>query len=169
MNLHIGGTEAREGWTILNIQPGPGVDYVGTALDLGMFADQSVEQVYASHVLEHLGYQEDLVTALKEIRRVLKPGGILKMSVPDLDILCRLFVHPDVKAEDRFLIMRMMFGGQVNEHDFHRVGLNWDFLLYFLNQAGFTRARRVEEFGLFDDTSSMRLHGTLISLNVEAW
>jgi hypothetical protein len=62
----------------------------------------------------------------------------------------------------------MMFGGQVDQHDFHHIGLNVESMKYFLVQAGFNEVYRVSEFGLFEDTSSMRHGGKLISLNVIA-
>lgn len=69
-------------------------------------------------------------------------------------------------ANDRFFAMQMMFGGQTDEHDFHYVGLNAEFLAQYLQQAGFREVYRVSEFGIFDDTSSMRYQGVLISLNM---
>jgi uncharacterized protein YecA (UPF0149 family) len=64
--------------------------------------------------------------------------------------------------------MRMIFGGHVDKHDYHLVGLNEDFLTGYLKAAGFVKARRVQEFRLFDDTSSMSFKGVLISLNMIA-
>ena len=168
VNLHIGGKQARDGWLNLNIQAGPHVDAVGSTTDLGQFGAGSFETVYASHVIEHLGYRAELPAAFKEIHRVLKPAGTFFVSVPDLDTLCRLFVLPELKAQERFHIMRMLFGGQMDEHDFHKTGLTWEILQAFLSGAGFISIRRAEEFGLFEDASSLRFHGHLISLNVEA-
>ena len=45
--------------------------------------DGSVEVLYSSHMLEHLDKQ-DAVRFLREARRVLKPGGTLRVSVPDV-------------------------------------------------------------------------------------
>ena len=100
--LHIGGREPRPGWNILNIQPGPNVDYVGSCTSLEQFADNSIDEVYASHVLEHLGFREELPKALREIWRVLKPGGVLKISVPDFERLCTMFVNPQVPGRKSF-------------------------------------------------------------------
>jgi predicted SAM-dependent methyltransferase len=166
--LHIGGTEKRAGWEILNAQPGPHVDHVGDCVDLSRFADESFDEVYASHVYEHLGYQEDLPKALAEVHRVLKPGGTFRISVPDLEILCRLFLHPDLTLPQRYHVMRMMFGGQIDAFDFHKVGLNWTILCALLGNARFRSAQRVESFGLFQDCSVLRFEGQPISLNVEA-
>ncbi|MCH7778235.1 MAG: methyltransferase domain-containing protein [Gemmatimonadetes bacterium] len=166
--LHIGGKQVKEGWKILNIQPGKGVDFVGDAADLSQFDDETFDEVYASHVIEHLGYQKELPAALKGIHRILKPGGVFRMSVPDLETLCKLFLHDGIDFNGKFQIMRMMFGGQVDEHDFHKVGLTWDIARHYFGQAGFKTPRRVQEFGIFDDASSLKVGKVLISLNVEA-
>jgi predicted SAM-dependent methyltransferase len=166
LRLHIGGLQAMPGWKILNVQAGPGVDYVGDCTDLRAFADGSVDDIYASHVLEHLGYQEKLPRALAEFHRVLKKGGRARISVPDFEILCRLFLEARQSLPDRILIMRMAFGGQLDPYDFHYVGLSFDILGELLGNAGFSTIERVSEFGVFSDTSSARILGTLVSLNV---
>ena len=49
MKLHIGGKQAKEGWTIFNIQKMDCVDIVGDIRDLSQFQDESLEIIYASH------------------------------------------------------------------------------------------------------------------------
>lgn len=169
IKLHIGGQQQKDGWSILNIQAGPGVDYVGSATDLSALADGSCVEVYASHVLEHLAYDTDLPRAMSEIHRVLKPGGRLRVSVPDLDILCRLFASPTASFKDKYSLMRMMFGGQTDAHDFHFAGLWPGFLVALLREAGFARIEPVPSFGEFKDTSDAVHLGQPISLNLEAF
>ncbi len=169
LRLNIGGTEPRTGWKIFNVQCGEHVDFIGKCDNLTEFADGSIAEVYASHVYEHLSYVGELKRALREIYRVLVPGGRFRISVPDFELLCRMFLHPRLTLDQRFYIMNIIFGGQLDAHDFHKVGLTWEFLSNFLRDAGFTAVRRVDEFGLFpNDCSSTRLSGVLISLNVEA-
>lgn len=168
LRLHIGGEVAATGWTVVNVHPGPAVDVVAPATDLGRLADGSVDEIYASHVYEHLGYRDELPRALAEAHRVLIPGGWLRVSVPDLAVLCRLFMSEERSVYERFHVMRMMFGGQMDAHDFHKAGLTAEFLSGFLHHAGFVDIRRVDEHGVFDDTSSLRFAGELISLNVTA-
>ena len=50
------------------------------------FPDNSVSAIYASHVLEHL-YRNQAMALLSECKRVLKPGGVLRLVVPDLHAL----------------------------------------------------------------------------------
>ena len=49
------------------------------------FPDSSVRYVFASHVIEHVYRQSELPTLLSEISRVLQPGGVLRIIVPDIE------------------------------------------------------------------------------------
>lgn len=167
IRLHIGGRQVRPGWQILNIQAGPGVDHVGDLSDLSAFADGCAQQIYASHVLEHVPQQRVRAT-LRGLHRLLLPGGQLMVSVPDLEVLSRVILDPHTPTPTKFLAMRMIFGGQVDAHDFHYFGWTFDFMREFLREAGFARVERVESFGLFEDTSDCRPWGFPISLNVVA-
>jgi len=153
----------------MNTVPGPHVDHLGNAGDLACFEPATFTEIYASHVLEHFDYKDALQAALIEWNRVLEPGGRLWVSVPDMDILCRLFLSKGkLSLEDRYFVMRMIFGGHVDEYDYHQVGLNEEILGHYLAGAGFTHIQRVDSFGLFDDTSDMKFHGVGISVNLIA-
>ncbi len=170
IKLHIGGTEVHPDWKILDIEARPEVDFVCDAANLEQFADQSVEAIYASHVLEHFHYQlnDELIKTLSEWYRVLKPGGKLLISVPDLKTLCWLYLNPNLAPIERHHLMRIMFGGQTNAFDVHKVGFDADTLAMYLQEAGFQTYELVSEFGKFQDCSSLRLMDTLISLNAIA-
>jgi FkbM family methyltransferase len=166
--LHIGGRLRKEGWTNLNALPGDAVDVLGDVRDLSGFQDGEFDMVYASHVMEHLSYMDVLSNVLSEIARITKPGGRFFVSVPDLKTLVGLFSYAEATDDDRFRIMRMMYGGQIDAYDFHFVGL-WDsYLGTLLGRAGFRDVYRVENFGLFDDTSSLSYREVPISLNMVA-
>lgn len=167
--LHIGGTEAVTGWEILNAIPGSHVDHIGNAKDLSRFADNTFSAIYSSHVLEHFDYAYELDSVLQEWLRVLAPGGTMYVSVPDLDVLAELFLQKDkLTYRERFNIIRMIFGGHVDEYDYHLGGFSQEILTRKLKMAGFTNIRKVKEFNLFQDTSSMTFKETLISLNMMA-
>ena len=132
INLHIGGQEPHPDWKILDIEARPEVDFIGDAANLSQFADGSIGAIYASHVLEHFYYQlnNELNQTLSEWYRVLQPGGKLLISVPDLKTLCWLYVNPNLMPMERHQLMRIMFGGQINQYDVHRVGFDFETLGY---------------------------------------
>lgn len=56
------------------------------------FADGTFDAVYALHIVEHLTPAEATIFA-KELYRLLKPGGIIRISTPDLDDICRSYLR----------------------------------------------------------------------------
>jgi SAM-dependent methyltransferase len=63
----------------VDISEGVGVDLVADAHDLHMVPDNSVDLVYSVSVLEHVRYPQRVV---KEMHRIIKPGGLVFISVP---------------------------------------------------------------------------------------
>ena len=167
MKLNIGGLIVKEGWKILNIQKREGVDYIGDISDLSRFEDNSIDEIYASHVVEHVP-QEKIEITLKGIYRVLKSSGKFYVSVPDLDILFHSFRSTLLNIKIKKHILSMVFGGQDDQYDFHYYGYNFDVLEDYLKSAGFAEIKRVESFGLYNDTSEFKPYGFPISLNVIA-
>ena len=166
--LNIGSRTRVEGWKNFDIEGGVDVDYVGDCVDLSQFADNSIETIYTSHVLQHISYRTELQNALNEWFRVLMPGGTVMISVPDLHMLCSLYISPTLQDEQRFQIMQIMFGMQLDEYSYHSVGLSMDTLSRYMSKAGFQKIRRVEKLGLFPDCSLVQVAGVPISLNVTA-
>lgn len=63
--------------------------------DLGRplpFADEAFSAIYASHVLEHL-YRSQAQALLSDCRRVLRPGGIVRVVVPDLHSMVEKYLQ----------------------------------------------------------------------------
>lgn len=61
--------------------------------------DGSVDAVYASHVLEHLG-RDDVERALANTFRILKPAGLFRMIVPDLEWRTRRYLQGKTSGDD---------------------------------------------------------------------
>ena len=141
----------------------------------------SVDVVYACHVLEHAGRHE-YKAVLKRWHEVLKPGGTLRLSVPDLG---KVFEHYSDYLPEMDKFLGFLYGGQKTEHDYHKMGWDEASLTRDLHEAGFKDVRRYDrdktEHADVDDASACYLphikdckdmaeyrQGRLLSLNVEA-
>jgi len=88
------------GWVNSDIQAGAGVDVVADIRGGLPLVDDSFDYIVSIHTLPEIPYG-DLDRALCELRRVLRPGGVLRLSLPDLDKAIRAYLAKDV---DYFLI-----------------------------------------------------------------
>ena len=86
--LNLGcGSRSRAGWTNVDVVAGPDV-LAHDLRDPLPFPDGAFDLVYHSHVLEHFR-PADVPAFLSECRRVLRPGGLLRVVVPDLEGIAR--------------------------------------------------------------------------------
>ena len=167
--LHLGGQVAKEGWEVLDALPGDVVDHVMDAGDLSAFENETFSEIYASHIFEHFDFTGEARAAMKEWNRVLKKGGKAYISVPNMDVLCALFLDKkNVPIGDRLKIMKVIYGGHGNEHDYHYAGYDWEMMQAVLRDTGFTKAHKVDYFNMFNDTSQAQYRGVSISLNIIA-
>lgn len=129
--------------------------------------DDSADAINASHVLEHFT-RRDGYLFLAECYRILKPYGVLTLSVPDMDkfIDCILAGSYDAVGNPHWRSLDTLLGGddsELLEHMRHRHLYNFDALDGILRRTGF---RRVERRG-FDGALDNADH-RLISLYVRA-
>ena len=87
------------------------------------------------HILEHIE-RSDLQRVLTEMKRVLKKGGILRLSVPDFDKL--IDVYND-SGKDINTITNQLMGGQDHKYNFHYTVFNYKSLSELCLQAGFKK------------------------------
>lgn len=86
-------------WVNLDILPtSPSVRQWDLANDLP-FPDASFDVVYHSHVLEHFS-KADGLQLLRSCFRVLKPSGVIRIAVPDLEQIARLHIEALEKSLD---------------------------------------------------------------------
>lgn len=84
-NLHVGcGKQRLEGW--INADVHPGADLIVFLERKLPFFENSLRRIFMEHVLEHVPYRTG-VSFLREVRRVLRPGGVIRIAMPDLDDL----------------------------------------------------------------------------------
>jgi hypothetical protein len=83
LNLHIGcGKGLLPGWVNIDIHPAPLSMNVLRGLP---FRAGSARHIFVSHFLEHLFFPRDVKPFLAELRRVLAPGGVVRIVVPDIE------------------------------------------------------------------------------------
>jgi predicted SAM-dependent methyltransferase len=86
-------------WTNLDVRPvSPQVQLWDVSHGLP-FGSEQVDACYASHVLEHLT-REQARALLVECVRVLRPGGIVRLAVPDLEGIAREYLHVVARADN---------------------------------------------------------------------
>lgn len=76
----------------LDIDPAVKPDIIGTMTDMGNVASASVDAVYSSHNLEHV-FPHEVPLVLAEFHRVLRPGGFVVLTCPDLQSVCEAVVN----------------------------------------------------------------------------
>lgn len=103
----------------------------GTAI-----ADNSIDEIVASHVLEHFPYSLTL-HVLKEWVRVLKPGGRLRVAVPDFDYIVSCYLNGSTERFEAYL-----FGGHTDKDDCHYAMFNLQKLRKLLLMAGVGEVQR---------------------------
>ena len=156
-------------------QAHPHVDLVADVARLEMIPDQTADLIYASHVLEHFGRWE-FRAVLSEWRRVLKPGGTLRLAVPDFAACAKLYYERGL-ADGLNGLIGLICGGQRDGMDYHKMIFDEPFLKHELLGLGFKNIRRWDwretEHAQVDDYSQCYLphldkeQGTLMSLNLE--
>jgi SAM-dependent methyltransferase len=83
LKLHIGcGPGHLEGWVNIDVHPAPLAMNVLWGLP---FMPGSARFIFVSHMLEHLFFPAEVQPFLAELRRVLAPGGIVRIVVPDIE------------------------------------------------------------------------------------
>lgn len=156
----------------IDARPAPHVHYVCDVTDLSIFPGNYADLVYACHLLEHIR-RNNLRKTLWEWRRILRPGGILRLSVPDFDALIDIYRACDNDIDG---IAAPLMGGQDYAENIHYSIFNLKYLSRLLGEVGF---RSVEEWDPdhvpnhdFNDWASKALERDgkryRVSLNVEA-
>jgi len=140
--LNLGcGDEHLDEYINIDIIQTEATDLVMDATKLTKFENDSVDEILASHLIEHFSFLESW-KAINEWNRILKPDGKLVIEVPDLEELMKLYLETDFKGkfhcyqkpQNPPLVMHI-FGnrGDGTPYDYHRSGYTKEYLLFLLN------------------------------------
>lgn len=101
--------------------------------------DASVEEIFSSHMLEHV-HREMVLPTLREWHRLLQPGGLLHLETPDLEYCVRTWLEaPEDHPEKWGFYLHRIFGGQTSVGDDHLTGFTLPRLCALVTEAGFTQ------------------------------
>lgn len=138
IRLNIGGgTKRYGGW--LNVDIREDADIVSDVRAIPV-PDHYADEAMAIHILEHL-WRWEAVDVLKEWRRVLKPGGMLAVEVPDLVKISQWIARGELLGAQRGL-----HGDEVSKEPpmTHRWTWHAQELVLAMKEAGFSKVRVLE-------------------------
>jgi predicted SAM-dependent methyltransferase len=157
LQLHIGcGPGRLSGWINIDVHPAPLAMNVLWGLP---FADGSVRRIFVSHMLEHLFFPRDVRFFLAEVKRVMAPGGVLRVVVPDIEQCVAAYAGNDrsffdsrretwswwprnaTRLED-FLAYAGAGAEPAYLFEAHKYGYDFETLARVLGEAGFVQIRR---------------------------
>lgn len=114
IKLNLGcGTNYFDGWINIDNNSDNNIAKLDLNFDLRNplpFEENSVDFIYNEHFLEHLTVEEGL-KALRDFKRVLKPGGVLRIAMPDLADMVKTYNNKNWKID--------------NAESFYKWGLNF--------------------------------------------
>jgi predicted SAM-dependent methyltransferase len=177
VQLHLGsGRRYIPGFVHIYLADYQHIDHRHDIRALPMIGDGSADLIYVCHALEYFDRVE-VLDVLREWRRVLRPGGVLRVAVPDFAALAQVYQ----KLGKLDAIVGPLYGRWPipGAHTiYHRTVYDFASLEGVLQTAGFTNVHRYDWRNTvhkdFDDYSQAYVphmdkeHGILISLNVEA-
>jgi predicted SAM-dependent methyltransferase len=170
IKLHLGcGTKHLEGYTNIDIRYLPGVDEVNNIRFLRNYKNNSIDEIYACHVLEHFGRWE-YKDVLRRWFELLKPGGKLRLAVPNFESICKYYSE----TNDLQSLIGLLYGGQDYDENYHYITFDYTSLSITLGDIGFSNISYYNSETIpGDDFSKSYLphmdkeNGILMSLNLE--
>jgi predicted SAM-dependent methyltransferase len=179
IKLHLGcGDRYLPGYTHVDIDEKPHIDYPNTDVDdLSSFADNSVDLIYNCGMFEYFD-RETAPAVLKEWKRVLKPKGILRVSVPNFQSIVEVYLTNglDLNGEG---ILGPLFGRWETSNGkviYHKTVYDFKSLSEILSSSGFTDIKKYDTWEVtpenYDDYSKAYIpykdkNGIQMHLNVE--
>jgi ubiquinone/menaquinone biosynthesis C-methylase UbiE len=180
MKINIGGVKGSQefngvGWKVMDIASTADFVHDLNSINRFDFDDNSIDAIYTSHTLEHIlpEYQRN---TFAEMYRILKPDGLIRIVVPDIEKAIQAYANKDYEflfdsrnpgkmgslPNDPLCYLSSWFFSYYSEEKAKRVGrkpflgghvmaFNASILEQYLTNAGFNNVNRLT----FDDKSEI--------------
>ncbi len=155
-NLQLGaGVRRVKGW--LN------VDLFGSDQNLDLsygklpWLENSFQNILAQHFIEHLHLKDELIPLFAEMHRVIKPGGCVWLSCPDIEKICKSYIENKCQdlVDDRKKRMpewslkdypsQHMINDLFHQNGEHKNLFDFDLLKWTLKKSGFDETQKISE------------------------
>lgn len=131
IKLHLGcGSNRMPDYINIDLYDNRNVDVVHDLLQPLPYEDESVDEIYCSHVIEHFSRNEWEIIR-EDWKRVLKPGGVMHLRCPDLEQCIKYFLSDHLGAKWTYWI-KTIYGYQGHEGEpdvpgqFHKNGFTFE-------------------------------------------
>jgi SAM-dependent methyltransferase len=146
IRLHWGcGERPRPGWINSDKIQRPGIDLPADIRRGLPLRTDSVAYIVSIHALQEIPYLE-LDGVVRELRRVLEPGGVLRLGLPDLERGIKAYVERDPAyfyiKDDESATLGGKFAIQLTWYGSSRIMFDWDYIHEVLTRGGFREVRR---------------------------
>jgi len=133
-----------EGYINADIREAPYMDLLFDASQTLPFEDESLNEILAESVLEHINHNvigvdplfrmTNSIKVLREWRRVLKPGGLLVLRLPNLRGVFKQYLAGNMTVID---FIGYVYGGGEYAENYHKAGFDSKIISACLRAAGF--------------------------------
>lgn len=129
--LHVGcGPCYIDGFFNIDLRDDVKTDYCGSLFDLvykdnsDYIAPSSVNMIWSCHMLEHLSYPVGVKSCLEVFNGWLKPGGLLRLALPDLALIISYYISKDKKLFELF--------GDTVDHEYYKMDSQAERVQFFM-------------------------------------
>jgi len=174
IRLHIGSGDINiQGWINIDARKSDHIHLVTNEINLSEFNDDSIQEIYICHVMEHFSFIEvDELIGL--FYKKLKKGGVLRVAVPSFESIIKIYNQNENNIES---IKYALMGGQDYEYNFHKSVYNFNHIKGILEKYRFidvvkwkTEADFGKKIGDWSSSKFKTKNGYVdISLNVKGF
>jgi predicted SAM-dependent methyltransferase len=153
IRINLGALDSgKEEWLNVDATPSPALDFLCDLRRPLPLGEGVAECLFCEHVMEHFDYEEEIPSFLQECKRLLKPGGVVRLVVPDGEKYCRMLASESweqakiLRDPSRYRTRMEMVNDAFRQDSQHLFAYDGETMELVLKEAGFDEIR-VMKFG----------------------